>query len=275
MRRRAARNLLALVAIWVAVACLDISSPVTGITALSAVITPSPSVVVGDTSRDTAGNVAPLRVFAFGPKGDTLAASSIVVQFLANDSTKGLRVNSATGFAFGDSLSGTASVLASVLPAQGKGQLQTFLVPLPVVPIPDSGLKGPDTTFVYQPTTDSLSTQLLSPPLTVTVQAGGDTVVQKYVVEYQIVRSPPPRAGQARPTVVLRGQGADSTVAVTNGSGQASLQLRVRPTAINTAALLTTTDTVVVKVTIRYRNLFLPIFPADSFIIPIRATVGT
>ncbi|HEY7233366.1 MAG TPA: hypothetical protein VH539_04410 [Gemmatimonadaceae bacterium] len=275
MRRRAAGNLVALIALWLAVACLDISSPVTGITAISAVITPSPSVVVNDTSRDTAGQVAPMRVLAFGPKGETLPPSSIVVQFLANDSTMGLRVDGTTGLAFGDSLSGAASVLATVLPAQGKGQLQTFLVPLPVVPIPDSGLKGPDTTFVFQPTPDSLSSQLLSPPLTVTVQAGGDTIVQKYVVEYQIVRSPPPRAGQAAPTVVLRGQGADSTVAVTNGVGQASLQLRVRPTAINTAALLTTTDTVVVKVRVQYRGSSLPVFPVDSFIIPIRATVGS
>ena len=274
MRRSAARNLLALVAIWVTVACLDISSPVSGITAISAVVTPSPSVVVHDTSRDIAGTVAPLRVFAFGPKGETLSTASITVQFLANDSTKGLRILNDT-LAFGDSLSGAASVLATVLPVNGKGQLQTFLVPFPVVPKPDSGLKGPDTTFVFQPTTDSLSTQLLSPPLTVTVQAGGDTIVQKYVVEYAITRRPPPRAGQAPPTVVLRGQGADSNVAVTNGSGQASLQLRVRPTAINTAALLTTTDTVIVHVRLQYRGVALPIFPADSFIIPIRATVGS
>jgi len=274
MRRRAAWALVTLVATWAAVACLDISSPVTGILAIGGVITPSPSVVVNDTSRDTAGQVRPMTLVAFGPNGDTLPPTAIVVRFLANDSTKGLRVDSVTGFAFGDSLSGTATVLATVRPAQGKGQLQTFLVPFPVVPIPVSGLKGPDTTFVFQPTTDSLSPQLLSPPLTVTVQAGGDTVVQKYVVEYQIIDAPPPRPGQPGPTVVLRGQGADSNVAVTNGSGQASLQLRVRPTAINTSALLTTTDTVIVRVRVQFRGTSLPIAPADSFIIPIRASVG-
>src|SRR6185503_16619414 len=63
--------LVVFVALWLGVSCLDISSPVTGIAAITPIIAPTPSVVTGDTLRDTLGRVDSLRVFAFAPNGDT------------------------------------------------------------------------------------------------------------------------------------------------------------------------------------------------------------
>jgi hypothetical protein len=270
--RRAAGGLAALGALWIAAACLDITSNVPGISSITPVILPSPSVVVGDVSRDTAGAVQLLRVVAFGSNGDTL--HDVIVKFFAADSTKGLRVDSLTGLAHGDSISPSAGVVAQVRQANGVGGLvQTNVVPLPVVPVPLSATRGPDTTFLFSNlTADSLSTQLLSPPLTVTAHGAGDTVVQKYVVEYEVVHGPPPRSATSGPTVVLRGNGADSNVAVTSAAGQASLALRIRLTAIDTALFLgNKTDTAVVRVRVRYKGVAVPMTPDSLFIIAIKA----
>jgi hypothetical protein len=274
VRRGAAGPLAVLVAVWVATACLDITSNVPAIVSITPVILPSPSVVTGDVSRDTSGSVAPLRVVAFGSGGDTL--TDVIVKFFAADSTGKLRVDSLTGLAHGDSLSPAAGVVAQVRQANGVGGfVQTNVVPLPVVPKPDSATKAADTTFTFSGTvTDTLSTSLLSSPLTVTVHAGGDTVVQKYVVEYRIVQEPATRTGATGPTVVLRGNGADSNVAVTNAAGQASLQLRVRLSAVDQqlgAGL--TTDTVRIQVRVQFQGQSLPVRPSDVFIIPITGSV--
>ena len=276
MRRRAAGPLAALVALWIAAACLDITSNVPSIASITPVILPFPSVVLGDSSRDTSGAFAPLKIVAFAPNGDTL--HDIIVKFFAADSTGGLFVDSLTGMAFGKALSGSAGVVAQVRQANGVGGfIQTNVVAFPVVPIPDSGTRSADTTFTFIGTvgaTDTLNTGLLSPALTVTLHAGGDTLVQKYVVEFHIDSAPSPRAGSTGPTVVLRGNGADSTVAVTNASGQASLQLRVRPSAIpQDVQAGQKTDTVFVSVRVQYQGSPLPIRPTAVFTIPITGTI--
>src|SRR3954466_7367762 len=101
MRQRPLTLLATVGALWLVVACLDVSSPVSGILAITPVLLPTPSVVVGDVSRDTPGAPAPLRVLAFGPHGDTLKASDINVVFIAIDSTQQLTVDSLTGVAHG------------------------------------------------------------------------------------------------------------------------------------------------------------------------------
>ncbi len=265
--RRAAGVLATMVALWAATSCLDITSIVPQIGAITPVILPSPSVVIGDVSRDTAGNPAPLQVVAFDTKGDTLR--EVIVRFYAVDSTGGLTVDSITGVAHGVALSPSASVVASVRQANSVGGfVQTPTIAFPVVPVPGAAIRGPDTTLNYNVlATDSLSPQLLSPPLTVTVRAA-DTVVQKYVVSYQITQKPAAVTSTAGPTLVLRGNGADSTVAVTNAGGQASLQVQVRPSALpeslHTAGA---TFTAVVVARVQYKGNPLPMTPDSAFVI--------
>jgi hypothetical protein len=267
--RRAAKSIAAVAALWLAVSCLDIASPVPSIASITPVLLPTPSVVVNDVSRDTSGQVQPLRVFAFGPNGDTLR--DVVVRFFAVDTTHGLHVDSVTGIASGDSLSPSAHVVARVTPSSGKGVIQTALVLLPVVPTPVSATKGADTVFQFDATaTDTFSTTLLSPPLLVTVNGHADTTIQSYVVSYELVRLPPSKNGE--PTVVLtNSSGRDSTVAITNTSGQASGYLRIRLQAIDDNLRFGATDTVVVKVHVRFRDLQLTVTPTDSFIVPVVA----
>jgi hypothetical protein len=272
MMRRPLAVLATVSALWLLVACLDVSSPVSGILAITPVLLPTPSVVVGDVSRDTTGAPAPLRVMAFGPHGDTLKDTDINVVFIAIDSTQQLTVDSLTGLAHGGSMpSSLARVVARVTPINGKGVIQTLSVPLPVVPKPDSATKDTDFTFTFDPgVTDTLSTALVSPAMNVTVKGTADTTIQSYVVSYQIVRTPTSKDG--KPTVVIYDRsGNDSTVAVTGSGGIASRQLRVRVASVSDSLRLgLVAETVVVKVHVRYQDKFLPVTPLDSFVIVLR-----
>jgi hypothetical protein len=273
--RRALGALGSILTLWVAVACLDISSPVTGIASITSVILPTPSVVVNDTLRDTLGQAQPLRVYAFAPNGDTV--KDAVVRFFAIDATHKLRVvDSITGFVVGDSLSPSASVVARVTPAEGKGVIQTQPVRLPVVPMPASATRSNDTTFSFDPSlalSDTLATTLLSPPLTVKVYGNTtDTIIQSYVVSYKVVRAPISKFPGEPTVVVFDRSGNDSTVAITDGSGLASRQLRIRlhsiPDALKNPGA---SDVVVVQVRVLYRGVALPVTPTDSFTVTLRA----
>lgn len=273
MSKRALGPVAAVAVAWLAVACLDIASPVTGISSITSVLLPTPSVVVNDVLRDTLGAPASLVVYAFAPNGDTIR--DVVIRYFAIDSTQKLHVDSITGNATGDSLSPFAKVVARVTPANGKGEIQTLQVPLPVVPIPVGATKVDNLIdFPFNPTTlDTLGSGVLSPTLDVTVVGDADTPIQSYVVSYKIVRMPTSIiAGE--PTVrILDRSGNDSTIAVTSSSGIASRQLRVRLKAIQQDLLLgTTTDTVVVQVRVLYQGKPLPVTPSDSFKLVMRAT---
>ena len=274
MRRRSLGTVAAVATAWLVVACLDISSPVTGITAITSVLLPTPSVVVNDSLRDTLGKAQRLVVHAFGPNGEQLPDADITVRFFAIDSTQGLHVDSATGYAFGDSVSPLARVVARVTPTNGKGVIQTLQVPLPVVPKPDSASKTDALIdFPFDPTTlDTLGSGVLSPTLDVKVLGGSaDTTIQSYIVSYKIVRMPTSKT-EGEPTVkILDKTGNDSTIAVTSSSGIASRQLRVRLTAIpDVLRVPPATDTVVVQVRVLFHGKPLPVAPSDSFKLVLR-----
>jgi hypothetical protein len=271
---RAALGAAAAALAWLAIACLDIASPVSGITSITPVLSPTPSVVEGDSLRDTLGVVQGLQVHAFGPNGDTIPDADLVVRFFAVDPTNKLRVvDSVTGVVVGDALSPNAHVVARITPANGKGLIQTTLLALPVVPVPLLVTRGADVQFNFVPAIDTLSSGLLSPPMSVTVHGIADTTVQSYLVSFEVVDSLPSTNGQ--PTLVLTSAAstADSTVAVTNSSGIASIRLRLRLSAIDPRLLVgTATDTVVVRVHVRYLGKELTVSPTPDFVIPVHST---
>jgi hypothetical protein len=274
MRRRSLATVAAIGGAWLAVACLDISSPVTGISSITSVLLPTPSVVVNDTLRDTLGNIRPLAVHAFGPNGEQIPDADIVVRYFAIDSTNKLHVDSTTGVAWGDALSPLAKVVARVSPTNGKGTIQTLQVPLPVVPTPVRATKGDSVIdFPFDPTTvDTLGSGLVSPSLDVTVLGDADTPIPSYIVSYKILRMPTSQVS-GEPTVrILDRSGNDSTVAITSSSGVASRQLRVRLKAIPQNLLIgAATDTVVVQVRVLYQGNPLPFTATDSFTLVLRA----
>jgi len=275
MIRRSARVLAAACAGWLVVACLDVASPVKGISAISPVLLPTPSVVVNDTMRDIAGNVTPLHVLVYGPNGDTLPHDQFKVSFVAIDTSGNLIVND-TGLAYAkdDSLSPTAQVVAQVTMSNGGGTIQALAVPLPVVPVPAAANR--DSGFTFQPpfsAADTLSSTLISPPLTVRVFSGTSTAVPSYPVIFTIVQQPN-RFSYNGPLVVLTNSaGRDTTVGITGTSGQAQVFLRFRPSAATNeqlSALFSKPDTVVVRAQVRYRKGQVAVTPSDSFVILIQ-----
>jgi hypothetical protein len=266
MKSRSAIALASFGTLCLGVACLDTTSPVTGIGAITTVIAAIPSVSVGEDSQDTLGQVQRLRVYVFAPNGDTVRDARVVI--LAVDTTKKLRIDSLTGIAHGDSLSPNAAVVARVTPASGKGSLQTFVVPFPVVPVPHSATKASDTLFSFSapPTGDTLASSLISPPLGVTVHGEGAETVPKYLVSFELVRSPPSRNDQ--PTmVIVDDAGKEGSVDTTDASGHASRRLRIRLSAVQFTLL---EDTAIVRVHVKHGGKGLPVTPVDSFVIPVK-----
>lgn len=271
------RSLLALggaSAVWLAVACLDVSSPIAGITSISPILAPTPSVVEHDTLRDTAGVVGLLRVYAFGPSGDTVRDA--VVHFYVVDTTNKLHVDSLTGIVSGDTPSPTGAVFARVWPANGKGFIDTPLDTIPVVAVPNSAVSDTNFTFAFSAGTssDTNTTGLISPPFGVVVKGSADTTIQKYVVGFELVRTPASNGSNAGPTAVLTSalSTTDTAYAITDALGRATVRLRLRKTALSGQVLGGATDTAVVRFHVRYRGNPLPVTPADSIIITVHVT---
>jgi hypothetical protein len=265
-------------ALWLGVACLDVSSPVSGITSISFLMPATPSVVRHDSLRDTLGAAQPLRVYAFAANGDTVR--DVVVRFFAIDTTHQLHVDSITGYVWGDTMvSPNAAIFARVRPANGKGFLDTPLDTIPVVPPPKTAVSDTNFLFTFDPTVhDTNSSVFISAPFGVTLKGDADTTIQKYIVGFQLVRSPTPRTSPTDSTVVLTSplSTAESTYAVTDASGRATLRLRLRLAAVPTALLLGGVDTAVVRFRIRYfdptlrQSVLIPVAP-DSIIITIQS----
>src|SRR5438045_5425515 len=89
----------------VAAACSDVSGSSTSVLSIRCDTLPAPSVVVGDTLRDSTGAVVRPTVHAFNFKGDEIPQPP--VYFLSPDS--GVTVDSATGIIVADSLRSTAA----------------------------------------------------------------------------------------------------------------------------------------------------------------------
>jgi hypothetical protein len=166
------------------VACpSDVPTSTTAVFSLTVDTVPAPSVVAGDTMRDSLGNIQPITAHAYNVHGTLLPNVPIVlVSFDSNQ----LRFT-ATGYAIGTP--NGDSTPEFVVDANG---LQSLPQTLPVVLPPDS-LEHADS--------DSVTTQVLSltnasvngsVPLVVTLRhvpdtVGADSVTRSYWVSYHIV----------------------------------------------------------------------------------------
>src|ERR1051325_4553974 len=143
------KRVLVVAAIAFGVSCLDMSSPSATVSSISTIRLPSPSVALGDTMRDSAGAVTPLRVAALNANGDTIQGATLTFFLL----DRGAHV-SASGLVIGDSLT-TVRVVAST------GTLQTPPVSIPVTTAPAkvTGTAVTDTLCTTLGTTDSTKNQ--------------------------------------------------------------------------------------------------------------------
>ena len=222
---------------FAALACTDLSGSGSSTSVLSIQFDSlaAPSVVVGDTLRDTTGAVIIPVVHAFNFDGDEI--TSVPVRFQSPDS--GVVVDSITGIIFGDSLRSTpARIVATVGSLQAIQRLDLTLRPDLAAGLHDR---------------DSLSYSLLdttlnvSPQLTIKLTHGvapDDSVVKSYIVSFAIVSQSNPQLGE-----LINDAGKPSVVDTTDTNGVAGRSIRLHPLFITAPV-----DSIIVNATARYRG---------------------
>lgn len=206
-----------------ALACGEVPTLDEGIAYISPIILPAPAVAVGDSLRDSLGNVAPLRIEAFGRNDEPLPDPQAtflptVVPAPISISEEGIVTASDT----------VTSVKTMQIVGRVGSKLQTTAVSLLVVPQPDSlGRTSDSLKTVALPALDTLR-------VTVTglTRAGTRVAVPGIVVRYRIAGVYGPGKDTATAILTLEGRTVsrpDSTMAVdtTDASGIASRTLVV------------------------------------------------
>ena len=218
-----------------ALGCGDVSGSSTSVLSIQFDSLAAPSVVVGDTLRDTTGAVIVPVVHAFNFKGEEI--TPVTVRFQSPDS--GVVVDSITGIIFGDSLRSTpARIVATV------GSLQAIQrVDLTLRPDLVAAAHGLDTlSYLLLDTTVNVSSQL-TVKLTHGV-APNDSVVKSYIVSFAIVSQSNPGLGQ-----LVNDGGKASGVDTTDTNGVAGRRIRLHP-----LFLANPVDSIIVNATARYRG---------------------
>lgn len=222
----------------IAISCTDISGSANSVLSLQFDTLPSPSVVVGDTLRDTTGAIALPVVHAFNYKGDEIAA--VPVYFQSPDS--GVTVDSATGIIVGDSLRSTpARIIATVGRLQAVQRINVTLRPDIIM-----ASNALDTLkYSILDSTKNVSTNALSVKLSHGVSPT-DSAVSNYLVSFEIVSQSNPNLAE----LVTEG-GRASLVDTTDASGIAGRKIRVHPVNLGNG---TTVDSVIVQATAKYHG---------------------
>jgi len=213
--------------------CVEISDNADNVLSLEFDSLPSPSVVLGDSLRDTTGTIAAPVVRAFNYQGEEIASPP--VRFHAPD--PGITIDSITGVIRGDSLRSTpARVVASVGSLQAVQRLDVTLRPDAV-----TAVNGRDT-LQYSLLDSTLN---VSEQLTVGLTHGtapADSAVQSYVISFAVVSQVDPLAAE------LVSGAKISPIDTTDASGVAGRAVKIRP------IYFTGVDSVIVNATVKFRG---------------------
>jgi hypothetical protein len=232
MNRRTSLPLAAVLAAVAAFGCTDVSGSPGAVLSIQFDSLRAPSVVVGDTLRDTTGTVITPVVRAFDFNGDEI--TNATVRFQSPDS--GVKVDSITGLITADSLRSTqARIFATVGSLQAVQRVDVTLRPddIAAVNAVDSLLYSPVDT--------------LSPQLKVKLTHGtapNDSVVKAYIVSYAIVAQKHPQLGE-----LVDDARRPSRVATTGTDGVAGRAILLHPLNIQAAR-----DTILIDATAKYRG---------------------
>lgn len=228
------RRVLAAAIVGFGAACVEITDNSTSVLSIQFDSLPSPSVVVGDSLRDTTGTVMAPTVHAFNYQGEEI--ESPTVRFYSPD--PGVSVDSITGVISADSLRSTpARIVATVGSLQAVRTVDVTLRPDLVAAVQDRD------TLLYSLVDTTLN---VSEQLTVRVRHGtppADSAVRSYIVSFAVVSG-----GDSRLAELVSGANV-SSVDTTDASGVAGRAVRIRPLFLTTAV-----DSVIVNATVKYRG---------------------
>jgi len=222
-----------------------------GAASISALLLPSPSVVVGDTMRDSNGVVAPLRVTAYDANSAPIEGLS--TSFFITDTAK-LAHLANSSFLVGDK-QGTIHVIGQVT------GVQTVPATVPITVAPTtfalSTTALPDTLVVpLKGSTDLTSASTLTQAIGVTLKGVGDTASLGFVVKYELVSAPATKPGSSTAAVFIVGDGGKPSLVDTTDAGGASRSVVVKSALLADAALQSgaKSDSVVVRISTFYKG---------------------
>jgi hypothetical protein len=255
VRRVPRRSLVAIAGLLLA-ACLDFSTSPDEIAFLAFTQLPSPSVVRGDTLRDSTGAAAPLVARAVNAGGDEVSSTRLRY-YSVGDTAEVLEVDSVTGTVVSSEAEPQAvRLIASI------GSLQSPPLNLVITKRPDSLALTRERDTINYSFADT--TRNYSDPLTVTLLHNDSTTffsgVNAWVVRYQL-ESPDDtmmaslvddsnRRLRSEPTGVMH-------IDTTSGDGTAARKLRIAP-----GALLAAVDSVAIIVEAKHRGVHVAGSPA-------------
>jgi hypothetical protein len=233
-------TILAVIGAVIGVACVDMSAP-KGPASISALVLPSPSVVIGDVMRDSVGAPAKLSVIAYDGNGARL--TDVSAQFFVTD----------TGAAASVDLSGTVTgTRVGTLHVIGQvGSLQTPVATIQVTVAPTLIARVSTTvdTLFAPISTDSI--QRGKKAAAVLVTGDGAVGAAGFIVKYTLVYAPATIPSSQTPAVFLADdQGKASTVDTTDATGHAS-----RDIVVISAFLGGKPDSVVVTAQTSYKGV--------------------
>jgi hypothetical protein len=209
-----------------ALACTKVGTEPTVPVAIEAFAPPLPSVVVGDTMRDTSGNVAPLRATVYNSKGDPIPDAPI--HFLALDSLHRITLDTATGIVVGRD-TGQTRIVAHVGNLQSQPTtLTVVLAPTAIIPL-DSLVDTLNYTIDFTTGRDTLQNLRVR----LVHVTGTDTVsVPSYLVRYQFEYPAGYDNGDSTKVQLVNGASRKPALLVTTGAdGSTNQALRITPLA--------------------------------------------
>jgi hypothetical protein len=240
-------------AIMVIAACIDLSTDPDEIVAIEFAELPWPSVVAGDTLRDSTGAVAPLVARLFDGDGDVVSGP---VEFLAQKTS--VHVVAGDRLIVDDTASGNAGIFASTT------GIQSIVRQIEIVAAPDTiAASGTITPLAWVvPDDPQLNT---SQALGVRVVSATGTGVRSWIVTFQLEaggRQIP--AGDTSQVFLVGDNGRPSYADSTDLTGSASRRLRLR-----VVPGLVPPDSAVITVSAAYRGVPLTGSPV-RLVLPIR-----
>lgn len=249
----AAVTAMALCAIMVSVtACHDTTVGAGRAAAVSLDTIPYPSIVAGDSLRDSLGVARPFKGTAYGDNGAPIPG--FIVKYRVLDS--GVVLDSLTGYAVADTARSTPIRILADAGGLQTAPAQIFVVPRPDTIFADSAI---DTLhYSFFDTSAVISSGLsitVGHKVTPTVTNPATYIpVQAYLVSYRMIY--PTDATLAR---IVDGVGHPSNVDTTGSDGRAHPNIRFRPLAIQDSTHFV--DSVVVLATVRSRGDSIPPSP--------------
>ncbi len=234
-----------------------------GAASISVLQLPSPSVIAGDSMRDSLGVVKPITVIAYDGAG--LPILDAIAQIFVTDTTKFAHLTP-TAILVGDSV-GMARLTGQV------DGLQTPGVGVPVTYRPFKIVPGPKPDSLVPNLGADSATSITARAVSVNVRSAEDSASEGIIVRFKLTYVPPNKSGTTSPAVYLGGNGNVPQSRDTTGSnGSATINVVVNASFLDPNIVFGRLDSAVVQAESFHNGKLITGSPV-TIVVRIRGTV--